>query len=239
MPRLVLLALLAPLLMAQTQFYPVAPCRLVDTRGAAAGFVGVTPFNGPAIAPGSTISIPVLAPSQASTTAPTPCGPIPSTATAYWLNLTLVPAGATATAAGGQVDYLTVWPAGAAQPTVSSLDDPEGLILSNGAVIAAGAPFGGLSLYNAGPSATDVVIDLNGYFLPVETCITDDPGVAETGAAAFTLSFIPNPPTSLKVYVNGVRHKAGIDYALSGNLVTFAVASAPQVGDNLIFDYCY
>src|SRR5580704_2042737 len=30
-------------------FVAVSPCRLVDTRGAAAGFIGSTPFNGPYI----------------------------------------------------------------------------------------------------------------------------------------------------------------------------------------------
>ena len=32
-------------------FIAITPCRLVDTRGAAAGFIGVTPFNGRAFQP--------------------------------------------------------------------------------------------------------------------------------------------------------------------------------------------
>jgi hypothetical protein len=149
------------------QFYPVAPCRLVDTRGAAAGFNGIAPFSGPSVAGGGTITIPVQLATEASTDAtPAPCGVIPSVAQAYSINLTVVPTGATATTAGGRVDYVSLWQAGLAQPFVSTLDDPEGLIVSNAAIVPAGSPSGGISVYNAGPSTTDVVIDMNGYFAP-------------------------------------------------------------------------
>ncbi len=33
-------------------FVAITPCRLVDTRGAAGGFIGVTPFNGPGVPAG-------------------------------------------------------------------------------------------------------------------------------------------------------------------------------------------
>ena len=232
--------LLALPLAAQSQFYPVAPCRLVDTRGAAAGFIGVAPFNGPSIPPQGTIAIPVEGASQ--TTAPSPCSAIPETATAYALNLTVVPSGATATTAGAQVDYVTIWPAGQPQPTVATLDDPQGAIVSNAAIVAAGSPSGGIDIYNAGPGVADVVIDLNGYFRSPGP-MNDDPGVVQNGAV-FTLSQTPNPPGSLKVYVNGLRMKAmnaaGVgDFTLSGNVVTFASLSAPGACDSLIFDYTY
>ena len=140
------------------QFYPIAPCRLVDTRGAGAGFVGVAPFSGPSIPAMGTITIPVLATNQ--TTAPTPCV-IPSTAQAYALNLTVVPP-----SSADRVDYVTLWPSGQPQPTVATLDDPQGAIVSNGAIAGAGTPSGGISVYNSGPSNTDVVIDVSGYFAP-------------------------------------------------------------------------
>jgi hypothetical protein len=146
------------------QFYPVTPCRLVDTRGAAGGFNGIAPFSGPSIPSKGTITIPVQSAAEASAnTMPAPCGVIPSTAQAYSFNLTVVPA------AGGAVDYVSLWPAGSAQPFVSTLDDPQGLIVSNAAIVPAGAPSGGISVYNAGPSATDIVIDMNGYFAPPGT----------------------------------------------------------------------
>jgi len=143
------------------RFYPVAPCRLVDTRGAAAGFNGIAPFSGPSILGGGTITIPVQSATEASTdTEPAPCGVIPSVARAYSINLTVVPAGT------GRVDYVSLWPAGSTQPVVSTLDDPQGLIVANAAIVPAGSPSGGISVYNAGPSTTDVVIDMNGYFAP-------------------------------------------------------------------------
>ena len=108
-----------------------------------------------------TITIPVQSAAEASAnTTPAPCGVIPSTAQAYSFNLTVVPA------AGGAVDYVSLWPAGSAQPVVSTLDDPQGLIVSNAAIVPAGSPSGGISVYNDGPSATDVIIDMNGYFAP-------------------------------------------------------------------------
>jgi hypothetical protein len=143
------------------QFYPVAPCRLVDTRGAAAGFNGIAPFSGPSIAAGGTLTIPVQSAAEASAnTAPAPCGTIPSTAQAYSINLTVVPH------AGGEVDYVSLWPAGSPKPFVSTLNDPEGLIVANAAIVPAGNPSGGMSVFNAGPATTDVIIDINGYFAP-------------------------------------------------------------------------
>jgi hypothetical protein len=63
------------------QFYPITPCRLVDTRGLAAGFNGIAPFSGPSIAAGGTLTIPVQSATEAAAnTAPAPCGVIPSTA---------------------------------------------------------------------------------------------------------------------------------------------------------------
>ena len=77
---------------AGLQFYPVAPCRLVDTRGVAAGFNGIAPFSGPSIAAGGTLTIPVQSASEATAnTTPAPCGVIPSTALAYSINITVVP----------------------------------------------------------------------------------------------------------------------------------------------------
>jgi hypothetical protein len=146
------------------QFYPITPCRLVDTRGLAAGFNGIAPFSGPSIAAGGTLTIPVQSAAEAAAnTAPAPCGVIPSTAQAYSFNLTIVPH------AGGAVNYVSMWPAGSTRPYVSTLDDPEGLIVDNAAIIPAGTFSGGVSVYNSGPSATDVILDMNGYFAPPAT----------------------------------------------------------------------
>jgi hypothetical protein len=57
-----------------------------------------------------------------------------------------------------------MWPSGSLQPFVSTLDDPQGAIVSNAALVPAGTVEGGISVYNAGPATTDVIIDMNGYF---------------------------------------------------------------------------
>src|SRR6202042_3520315 len=59
---------------AGLKFYPVSPCRLVDTRGTGAGFNGISPFSGPSIAAGATITIPVQSAAEATAnTTPAPC----------------------------------------------------------------------------------------------------------------------------------------------------------------------
>ncbi len=140
-------------------FVAITPCRLVDTRGAAAGFIGVTPFNGPGVpAGGGSLTFPVQSSAQTSTTAPAPCGAIPSFAAAYSINLTVVPV------AGGAVDNVSLWPAGGTQPFVATLNDPQGIIAQNAAIVPAGTPFGGFSFHSTGPAATDIIIDMNGYY---------------------------------------------------------------------------
>jgi hypothetical protein len=196
------------------QFYPIAPCRLVDTRGAAAGFIGVTPFDGPSIPTGGTITIPLQAASQTSTSAPAPCGVIPSSAQAYSFNLTVIPQ------AGDPVDYVSLWPAGSPQPFVSTLDDPEGLIVANAAIVPAGASSGGISVYNHGPATTDVIIDMNGYFAP-------------PGAGA--LEFYPVAPCRLvdtrgaAAGFNGIDPFAGPSI-LAGGTLTIPVQSSTEAG---------
>jgi hypothetical protein len=154
-------------------FVAITPCRLMDTRGLAANFgTGGNPAAGPgtnSFAPGQipsqgTLTIEVQSAAEQAITAPAPCGAIPSIAQAYSFNLTVVPAGATASSAGGAVDYVTLWPAGSGQPFVSTLDDVQGLIVSNAAIVPAGTPDGGVSVYSHGPSATNVIIDMNGYY---------------------------------------------------------------------------
>ncbi len=158
-------------------FVAITPCRLVDTRGAAAGFIGVTPFNGPGVpAGGGSLTFPVQSSAQTSTTAPAPCGAIPSIAAAYSINLTVVPV------AGGAVDNVSLWPAGSTEPFVATLNDPQGIIAQNAAIVPAGTPFGGFSFHSTGPAATDIVIDMNGYYAaPTDT-------VGNTGIGTGTLA---------------------------------------------------
>jgi hypothetical protein len=125
------------------QLIPVAPCRIMDTRKADG------PLGGPTIPAGATRAIPV--PSSS-------CG-IPSNAAAYSLNVTVVPR-------AGVLNYLTVWPTGQSQPLVSTLNSLDGEILANAAIVPAGT---GGSIEAFATDETDLVIDIDGYFVPPTT----------------------------------------------------------------------
>jgi hypothetical protein len=156
-------------------FVAITPCRLMDTRGGA--FNGTGTFAPVQLAAAATLTINVQA-TTGQPTAPAPCGIVPSIAEAYSFNVTVIPH------AGGAVDYVTLWPGDSDQPFVSTLDDPQGLILANAAIIAAGSPSGAINVYNAGPAATDVVIDMNGYYTAPST------GASNTAVGIGTLASI-------------------------------------------------
>jgi serine protease len=123
------------------QFYPVTPCRLVDTR------LGAGDLGGPVLPAGGTRTFPIRGVCQ-----------LPSSAQAYSVNLAAVPA--------ASLGYLTAWPTGVDRPLVASLNAPTGAITSNAAIIPAGTN-GSINLY--ANDATHVVIDVNGYFAPAGT----------------------------------------------------------------------
>jgi hypothetical protein len=121
-------------------FYPMTPCRLVDTRGAA-GTLGSPSLVGG----GAARTFPFLASS---------CN-VPAVARAYSLNLTSVPK--------GPLGFLAAWPAGQTQPLVSTLNAPTGVVTANAAIVPAGTN-GDISVFVTNDS--DLVIDINGYFAP-------------------------------------------------------------------------
>jgi uncharacterized repeat protein (TIGR03803 family) len=123
-------------------FYPMPPCRLVDTRPN-------PPFPSiitGALTGGTSTTLPILSSS---------CH-VPATAQAYSLNFTLVPP--------GPVGYLTVYPTGDSLPLVSTLNDPTGTVEANAAIAPAGAD-GSIDVYVT--DTTNLVVDINGYFAPV------------------------------------------------------------------------
>jgi len=187
------------------QFVPITPCRIADTRNATGS------FGGPAMSKGSTrtFNIPQSA-----------CN-IPSSAAAYSLNATVVPS--------GELDYLTLWPAGQSQPNVSTLNSLDGRIKANAAIVPAGTS-GGVSVYVS--NATNVILDIDGYFVPAGTAsalafypvtpcrIADTRGaVGSLGGPSITggsnrafpiLSSNCNIPSSAKAYslnVTAIPHK--------------------------------
>jgi hypothetical protein len=126
------------------EFFPVTPCRLVDTR------VSSFPsgFGPPSMSAGTIRSFTI--PSDAACT-------IPSTAAAYSLNVTAVPR--------NTLGILSIWPTGQPLPNVSTLNVYNaGTVVANAAIVPAGSS-GAISAYVT--DTTDLVIDINGYFAPI------------------------------------------------------------------------
>ncbi|MEO8370923.1 MAG: hypothetical protein ABI806_17200 [Candidatus Solibacter sp.] len=120
------------------QFYPVTPCRIADTRGAAGT------FGGPALGASTERNFPITG----------VCG-IPASAQAFALNMTVVPS--------GPLGFLSAWPAGQGQPGSSTLNAPTGAITANAAIVPAGTG-GAITVVATNP--TNLIIDINGYFAP-------------------------------------------------------------------------
>jgi hypothetical protein len=113
--------------------FPLSPCRVLDTRNPA----GSQPFNG-------AINV---------DTAGSGCG-APASAQSFVLNATVVPP--------GPLGFLTLWPQGATQPLVSTLNAGDGAITSNMAIVP--TTNGSISAFAA--NATHLVLDISGYFAP-------------------------------------------------------------------------
>jgi hypothetical protein len=124
---------------SELQFYPMAPCRIADTRQ------GSGPFGAPFLSGGATRSFPM----QTSS-----CN-IPAAAQAYSLNFTAVP--------HGPLGYITAWPTGQNKPLISTLNASTGKVTANAAIVSTGTA-GGVSVYAS--NDTDLLIDINGYFAP-------------------------------------------------------------------------
>lgn len=141
--------LMAGVMQAQTplSFVAVTPCRVADTR------LPYGAFGGPSVQ-GRTVRTFVVPQSECK---------IPSNAGAYSLNVTVAPY----TILG----YLTLWPAGEAQPFVSTLNAMNGNVfgqqqyVANAAIVPAGRD-GAISIYVT--DTTDVILDINGYFVTVD-----------------------------------------------------------------------
>jgi uncharacterized repeat protein (TIGR03803 family) len=127
------------------QFYPLTPCRVVDTRNP------VGPLGGPALLARAERDFPVLSSS---------CD-IPASARAYSMNFTVVP-----NPSGQFLTYLTVWPEGGMQPVVSTLNNPTATTVANAGLVPAGTS-GGIAVYPS--QTTDLIVDINGYFAPAGT----------------------------------------------------------------------
>ncbi len=187
---------------AALQFIPITPCRIADTRNATGA------FGGPELAAGVTRTFNV----------PQSACNIPSTAAAYSLNITVVPIHG--------LGYLTMWPAGQTQPTVSTLNS-DGRVKANAAIVPAGSN-GGVNLYAS--DATQAILDIDGYFVPAGTASALDfysvtpcriadtrnpngaeggPSINGGGSRSFPIQGACNIPSTAKAYslnVTAVPH---------------------------------
>ncbi len=124
------------------QFVTLPPCRVVDTRNANGT------FGGPPLQGNASRAFPLAQSGN-------PCN-IPANAVAYSLNVTVVPM--------GRLSYLTIWPTGEGQPTVSTLNSPDGRTKANAVIIPAGTSSGSVSVFVT--NTTNVLLDIDGYFIP-------------------------------------------------------------------------
>ena len=118
------------------QFVPLSPCRLADTR------ITQQPIPANSF---EAFPVPQLG-----------CN-VPADAWAYSLNVTMIPE------QGGAVGFLSIYPTGATPPTSSLMNSWDGRYKADATIVPAGAN-GWVSVYSS--NKTDVVLDINGYFLP-------------------------------------------------------------------------
>jgi GDSL-like Lipase/Acylhydrolase family len=135
---------------APLTYTPLAtPCRAVDTRTNLEPIQGGTTRNFSPFAGGCNIQVPA------------------DGGIVYVANVTVAPQ--------GPMWYLTVWPAGEAQPNVSLLNSYDGRTKANAALINGGTN-GDISVFAS--NTTDFVLDISGYF----------------SASASGLVYVPVPP---------------------------------------------
>jgi DNA-binding beta-propeller fold protein YncE len=115
--------------------YGVQPCRVIDTRKIGGGL----PFSGTLTPPVDVVD--------------TGCG-TSSLAQAYVFNASVVPQ--------GPLGYLTLWPDGAGQPMVSTLNALDGSISSNMAIVP--STNGKVDAFASG--ITQLILDISSYFAP-------------------------------------------------------------------------
>jgi hypothetical protein len=121
---------------AASKFFPVTPCRLIDTRNPNG------PSGGPALPSGSTRTIAVAG----------ACG-IPTAAVAVAVNLTVVNPGA--------IGYMTLYAGNSSQPLASTINYSPGRTLANNGIVRVGSD--SINVFNSG-STINFIIDVNGYF---------------------------------------------------------------------------
>jgi hypothetical protein len=142
----------------------ITPVRVLDTRGAAGGPIGVPAAK--KIGAGETIDVSVAG-----------VGAIPTNATAVAVNIT-IDEDATLKS------FLTIWPAGLVRPNASANNAEPGLVMANSAIFELGTD-GKLSVFNQ-LGSVNVILDVTGYFVACGLTVTDAPTTTTTAATTTT-----------------------------------------------------
>ncbi|MGD0931029.1 MAG: Ig domain-containing protein [Candidatus Korobacteraceae bacterium] len=121
-------------------FFPLVPCRIIDTRNDQDGGT-------------------LQAGQERDYTIPPNCD-VPTNAVAYSFNVTVLPT-------QGSLDYLTVWPKGQTQPVVSTLNDATGTTVANAAIVPAGSD--NATAFYPHNHNTNLLLDIDGYFAPASS----------------------------------------------------------------------
>ena len=123
-------------------YYPVQPCRVVDTRSGLGGFTGQLQ-NG--------------AVKNFTIKGAQPCL-VPTSAAAVSFNVTVADA-----ASGG---WVALWPSSSSYPGVSTLNFNTAENIANGAIVplASGTPDLSVVAAFSGTSGVNLILDITGYF---------------------------------------------------------------------------
>lgn len=179
---------------------PITPCRLVDTRGADP----IGPRNTP-LGPGDVHTVVARGANGKCT--------IPADAVALSMNVTAIGASAPT--------FLTIWPAGAAQPGSSSLNPTPGAPPTPNAVTTSLSADGRFSVYNL-QGAVDILVDVNGYYVAHDH---DDRYYTKPQVDAS----LAGKANAADVYLRGA-----VDSALAGKANAADVYTKTQVDDAVV-----
>jgi len=171
----------------------MTPCRVLDTR-TDQGQTG--PFGPPRLKPYVSRTVPISSHSRCI---------VPAVAAAYSLNFTVIPL--------TRLDFLSAWPSGMPYPGVSTLNAVLGGIVSNAAIVPAGAN-GAIDLLAS--QDTEMIIDVNGYYMPTASNARMTAGVVNANGSVQIL------PAGASVS----RQGAG-QYLITFPSGTFALPASP------------
>lgn len=195
-------------------FYPLTPCRIIDTRS---GYRSPGPFGPPSMLAGQTRRFHF--PSNPHCTVPV--------AAAYSVTITVVPPAA--------LGFLTAWPGGQARPNVSSINSFGGRVLANSVIVPA-AIDGSIDVFVS--DRADFLVDINGYYAadngrglfyyPVTQCRASDSAASGVTHPANTTRAIniPFAPACSGVSTNAQAYAINVTALPDGNPLPYITAWA-------------